>query len=174
MFAQRFSLRFITSFLLLLFLFQTVKAQEPAKLISTLNIGGSSNTITIESRKYYYQQSIGQSGITGLSGGNNLFVRQGFIQPLAGRNDLMSDGELQAEIFPNPFSSYIILSFPEKITEAVYVTMYDLNGRIVYLKKFIPGEELNLDLSGVACSVYIMRVNTTTRSFYAKVIKVRF
>jgi hypothetical protein len=173
-FVLRFLLRFITTFLLLLLLYQPVKAQEPAKLISTLNIGGSSNTLTIDSRYYYYQQSIGQSGIIGLSGGKNQLIRHGFIQPVAGRESSMLAGDLRVEIYPNPFSGYIIISFPERIQDAIYVTMYDLNGRIVYLKKFMTTEELNLDVSGLACSIYIMRVNTTTRSFYAKVIKLRF
>jgi hypothetical protein len=172
-FVVRFLLRFRITFLLLLLVFQTVKAQEPAKLISTLNIGGSSNTLTIDSRKYYYQQSIGQSGIIGLSGGNNYMARQEFIQPMAGRESSMLAGDLPAEIYPNPFSGYIIISFPERIPEAVYVTLYDLNGRIVYLKKFTSSGEVNLDVSGLACSVYIMRVNTATRSLSAKVIKLR-
>jgi hypothetical protein len=172
-FAVRSLLKFIIIFLPLLLLYQTVKAQEPAKLISTLNIGGSSNTLTIDSRKYYYRQSIGQSGIIGLSGGKDAMARQGFIQPLAGRESSELAGDLRAEIFPNPFSSQILLSFSEKIPEAIYVTMYDLNGRIVYLKKFVAATELRLDVSGLVPSVYVMRVSTTTRYFYAKVIKLR-
>jgi hypothetical protein len=92
---------------------------------------------------------------------------------MAAPESAMLAGVLHADIYPNPFSSYIILSFPEKTTDAVYVTLYDLNGRIVYLKKFTAAGEINLDLSGLACSIYIMRVNTTTRSLYSKVIKLR-
>jgi hypothetical protein len=169
----RFLLRFITTFLLLLLLYQTVKAQEPVKLISTLNIGGSSNTLTIDSRYYYYQQSIGQSGIIGLSGGKNQLIRQGFIQPVAGREGTMLAGELPADIYPNPFSGYITISFSERLPDDIYVTIYDLNGRIVYLKKFAASAELNLDVSDLAPSIYIMRVNTNTRSFHSKVIKLR-
>lgn len=174
MFVVRSLLKFFIPFLPLLLLYQTVKAQEPAKLISTLNIGGSSNTLTIDSRKYYYQQSIGQSGIIGLSGGNNHIARQGFIQPMAGRESPMLAGDLRVEIYPNPFSGNIILSFPEKISEILYVTMYDLNGRIVYLKKFEAAGELNIDLKGLASSIYIMRINTTTRYFCSKVVKISY
>jgi len=173
-FVLRFLLRFITTFLLLLLLYQTVKAQEPAKLISTLNIGGSSNTLTIDSRKYYYQQSIGQSGIIGLSVGKNQLIRQGFIQPVAGRGSSMLAGELRVEIYPNPFSDYIIISFSEKISEILYVTMYDLNGRIVYLKKFEAAGELNIDVTSLASSIYIIRINTTTRYFSSKVVKISY
>jgi hypothetical protein len=170
-FVVRSLLKFIVIFLLLLPLYQTVKAQEPARLISTLNNGGSSDIITIDSRKYYFQQSIGQSGLIGLSGRDNLMVRQGFIQPMAAPERPLLEGVLRVEVYPNPFSSYIMLSFPEKISDAVYVTMYDLNGRIVYLKKFPAAGEINLDVSELACSIYFMRVNTTKRSFYSKVIK---
>jgi hypothetical protein len=170
-FALKLLSRFIITFLLFLLLFQTVKAQEPARLISTLNNGGSSNTITIDSRKYYFQQSIGQSGIIGLSGGKKQILRQGFIQPPAGtvKNNLTEN--LPVEIYPNPFTTSIILSCPEKVSENLYVTIYDLNGKIVYLKKFGTSRELNLDLSDLTPSIYILRVNTTTRWFFSKVIK---
>lgn len=171
MFASRLLIRFLVSFLFLLFFFKPVKAQEPAKLISALNTAGSSNTVTIDSRKYFYQQSIGQPGITGLSAGNNKMSRQGFIQPLAGRKSSASKNDLQTDFYPNPFSDHITLTFRESLTEEVIVSLYDLNGRIVYLKKFAPAIEMNLDFSGLPYSVYVMKINTSGRSFYAKVIK---
>lgn len=167
----RFLSRLIIITLLLLLFNQTVKAQKPVILISTLNNGGSSGIIIINSREYYYQQSIGQSGIIGLSGGNNQMIRQGFIQPPAGKVFTPFTENLPVSIFPNPFSTHIILSFPERISDFLYVTLYDLNGRIVYLKKFEAAGELNIDVSGLAPSIYIMRVNTTTRCFYSKMIK---
>jgi hypothetical protein len=170
-FFKNLLLKYLIPSLLLLLSNQTVIAQKPVKFISTLNNGGSSNTVTVETRVLYYQQCIGQSGIIGLSGGKNQLVRQGFIQPMIrqGNSDLTEI--LPAEIYPNPFLTQLTITFPEDIPDKLYVTMYDLNGKIVFLKKFEAARELKIDVSNLAPSIYILRVNTTTRSSYSKVVK---
>jgi hypothetical protein len=170
-FFKKLLLKFLIPSLLLLLSNQTVIAQKPVKLISTLNSGGSSNTVTVNTRELYYQQSIGQSGIIGLSGGKDQFARQGFIQPMTGPGNRDLTGFLPAEIYPNPFLNQLTLTFPEEISDMIYVTMYDLNGKIVFLKKFGAARELNIDVSNLAPSIYLLRVNTTTRSSYSKVVK---
>jgi hypothetical protein len=170
-FLKNLLLKFLIPFLLFLLSNQTGIAQKPVKLISTLNSGGSSNNVTVNSRDLYYQQSIGQSGIIGLSGGKNQLVRQGFIQPMAGPGDRDLTEFLPAEIYPNPFLNQLTITFPEDIPDKLYVTIYDLNGKIVFLKKYEAARELKIDVSKLAPSIYILRVNTTTRSSYSKVVK---
>jgi hypothetical protein len=157
--------------LLALISLQTVKAQTLMKLRSTLSSGGSSKAFTYEDQQYYLQQSIGQSSVTGLSQNNNYLLRQGFIQPLKGSINSIPSGNLPATIFPNPFSANIIVSFTEDIQDILYVTLYDLNGKIVYLKKHEPATELNLDVSSLVPAIYFIRVNTATKWFYSKMIK---
>ncbi len=166
----RLLLRFIIIVLPVLVSLQ-VNAQTPARLRSVLSSGGSSTVITSEGHRYYLQQSIGQPGITGLSQNNNLQLRQGFIQPLAVSLKVNSKGTLQATIFPNPFSSNIIISFAEEITEPLYVTLYDLNGKIIRFEKQGASPELFLIAGNLAAGAYFLRVSTTTKYFYTKILK---
>ena len=170
MITLRLLLRFLIPVLPLLVSFQ-VNAQTPARLRSVLSFGGSSAVVTADGHRYYLQQSIGQPGITGLLQNNNLQLRQGFIQPLAISLKVNSTGTIQATIFPNPFSDNIIISFAEEMTEPLYITLYDLNGRIVRFEKLGASPELFLDAGNLAPGAYFLRVNTTTKYFHSKIFK---
>jgi len=164
-------LRVSIPLLLVLLPIQKISSQEGIKLRSTFGSTGSSGTFTADNHKYYIQQSIGQYGITGLAQKNGYILRQGFIQPLAGTSGVNALESLPAIIFPNPFSSNITISFSEELSDVLYVTLYDLSGRIVYFKKHSASREIDLDLNSFMPAVYFIRVNTTTRSYYSKVIK---
>jgi hypothetical protein len=161
---------FITIFSLL-FPFQALKAQELIKLRSAISVAGTSKTLLSQGRQYYLQQSIGQSGIIGLVQNNSYLLRQGFIQPFQGVTKSIIPGSLKMVIFPDPFSSEITVSFSEEIPEILNVTIYDLNGRIVYLKKFGATKELNFNVGFLSTGIYFIKVNTTTRWVYSKIIK---
>jgi len=148
-----------------------IYAQVPVKLRSVLSAGGSSKTVMSDGHQYYLQHSIGQPGITGLSQNKNYELRQGFIQPLTGSVNSITSGSLQATIFPNPFSEHIIVSFSEKTSDFMYVALYDLNGKIVYFKKHGASPDLTLDAGDLSPGAYFIRVSTTTKYLYSKIIK---
>lgn len=164
-------LRLFTAILLVFISFQTTWAQSLIKLRSTLGTGGSSNTFTLNGQQYYLQQSIGQSSVIGLSRNKYYLLRQGFIQPLKGSIKTNAAESLPVTIFPNPFSNYINVSIGGELSEIVYVTLYDLNGKIVFLKKFGATQQLNLDVSSLPPAIYFIRVNTSCSYFYSKMIK---
>ncbi len=153
------------------FISLNINAQVPVKLRSALSAGGSSKIVMSDGHQYYLQQSIGQPGITGLSQNNNYQLRQGFIQPLAGSVNNITAGTLQATIFPNPFSENIIISFYEKMPDFLYVAVYDLNGKIVYFKKHGASPELILNAGHLPPGAYFVRISTTTKYYYSKIIK---
>jgi hypothetical protein len=167
----RILIKLLTTILLLLLSLQTIKAQTITKLRSTLSAGGSSNTFMANGKQYYLQHSIGQSSVIGLSHRNNYLLRQGFIQPLEGYNKSIKLASLPGTVSPNPFSEKIIVSFSEEISDDLFVTFYDLNGKIIYFNKYGAAQELNLDVSSLAPAIYLIRVNTTTKCFYSKIIK---
>jgi hypothetical protein len=154
-----------------LFLPRNTDAQIPVRLRSALTAGGSSEIVMSDGHQYYLQQSIGQPGITGLSQNNHYQLRQGFIQPIAGSVNKITTGTLQATIFPNPFSEHIFVTFSEEIPEFLYVTLYDLNGKIVYFKKHAGSPELTMNAGDLAPGAYFIRVSTTTKYFYSRIIK---
>lgn len=149
---------------------QTVKAQV-GKMRSALSIGGSSVTILADGQQYYLQQSIGQSGIIGLTRNGNIQLRQGFIQPLENSVKTVSSGTLQASIFPNPFSEHIIVSLYEEIRDLLFVTIYDLNGKIVYLRKQETPQQVILDTGPLPPGIYFIRISTPTKYLSSKLIK---
>jgi len=153
------------------FYFQHTGAQVPARLRSVLSAGGSSHIVMSDGHQYYLQQSIGQPGITGLSQNKNYQLRQGFIQPPATSLKINSEGILQATIFPNPFSGNITIFFAEEITEPLYVALYDLNGKIIWFKKYAGSPELTMNAGDLAPGAYFIRVGTTTKYFYSGIIK---
>ncbi len=166
----RLLLKLFITFLPVFFL-QHIEAQVPVKLRSVLSAGGSSKIVMSDGHQYYLQQSIGQPGITGLSQNLNYQLRQGFIQPLAGSVKSITSENLQATIFPNPFSEHIIISFSDTIPDFIYVALYDLNGKIVYFKKHGASPDLILDAGDLAPGAYFIRVSTTTKYLYSKIIK---
>ena len=157
--------------LLVLLSFQTVNSQALIKLRSTVSNGGSSKIFISNDHQYYLQQSIGQSSVIGLSQDDNYLLRQGFIQPLKDSINPITFETLLAIVFPNPFSEHLTVSITEEISDILYVTLYDLNGKIVYFNKYGAIKDLNLNLHSLAPAVYLIKVNTSTKCFYAKMIK---
>jgi len=146
-------------------------AQVPGKLRSTLNISGSSKSFESNGHIYYLAQSIGQSSVIGLSQNNKYFLRQGFIQPINSSITIVPPETLLATVYPNPFSENITVSFAEEESDMLYVTLTDINGKISYVMKFPPAREIKLNVESLAPSIYILRVNSTTKCFYSKMIK---
>jgi hypothetical protein len=159
----------VTVFLMLLS-FHPVIAQEPGSLRSVLSTGGSSGVFTSGDHRYFFQQSIGQPGITGLSEKNSIMLRQGFLQPLSNSTAAPRMATLPAVISPNPFSSGILISVSEEIPD-LDVFLYDLNGRLIWLRKFHAARELTIDMGSLPSGVYIIRLSAQTKSSYSKIFK---
>ncbi len=152
--------------------FQTVKAQVLTRSRSTLGVGGSSKFYTSNGHQYYLQQSIGQSSMIGLYQYNNYLLRQGFIQPLNRSSVITIPGEtLTASVYPNPFTSDITVTIDEEEPEIFYVSISDMNGKIVYFEKYEAIREVKLNVGTLVPSIYILKVTTTKKCFYSKMIK---
>jgi hypothetical protein len=164
-------LRVFITILSLLFALHTSQGQAVIKLRSAISTGGSTKTFSLQGKQYQMQQTIGQSGVIGLSYNSSYLLRQGFIQPLKGSVNTISAETLPLTIFPNPFSGNITISLSETISDFLYVTLFDLNGKIVFLKKYGANQKLNLDVGFLSPAVYILRVNTNTKYYYSKLFK---
>jgi hypothetical protein len=149
----------------------SAQSQSPGKLRSTFSTGGSTVIFSDGGKYYYIQQSIGQQSVTGISRNRDYLLRQGFIQPPAGAPGKALSDPLKAEISPNPLSDHIFISFPETHDEVIYISVIDLNGKVVFSRKYTGARELDLDLSRLPSSVYILKVYTGSKSFYSRIIK---
>ncbi len=168
-FDKHFKLIFILLFLIVFV--DSGKGQEVLKPRSALSAGGSSGIINVNGRQYYLQQTIGQQSITGISMNQGYLLRQGFLQPIEEEHNQLSKETLPVVIYPNPFSSHMNLSFIEKTSGPLYVTIYSLDGKIAFLKKYETGSNIDIDLSSLPPSVYVLRLTTIKKSFYYRVIK---
>jgi len=138
---------------------------------STLSIGGASKTYNNKGKQYTIQQSIGQSSVIDSYQANGFVLMQGFIQSLDGLSNQKQNNYLHALVSPNPFSNSIRISFSDEISDNLYVSVCSLHGRVVYSDACPKSQELYLNLINLSPGFYIIRVNSGSKYFAAKVIK---
>lgn len=140
---------------------------------SNLGVGGSSNTVTTYRGTYSVSHSIGQSSVIGTHKKNGYYLRQGYQQPLIKIKvvEAFSNNDLSAKIYPNPFEQYISISFSEAMENDISVFVFDVNGKLVYSRKFQPSQNVQLNLEGITVGNYILKTVANGKSFRAKLIK---
>lgn len=163
--------KFIILFIFLFVFPDAGNAQESLKPRSVLSAGGSSGIIEINGGQYYLQHTTGQQSVAGLLINQGYILRQGFIQPLEEEHNKLLKETLPAVIYPNPFTSHMSLSFPGEITGPLYVTIYSLEGKIAFLKKYETDSYIDIDLSSLPPSVYFLKLTTLKKSFFSRIIK---
>jgi len=166
----RFSKLFFL-FVLVQVTLKTVSAQEIKKQRSALSLSGTSKEFYNQGQEYIVQQSIGQPGVIGLSKANGILLRQGFIQPPLNLGRINTENYLQASIHPNPFSNSINVTIVDKVTEKIYVTVYDLYGRKVFDKSYNAVQNLIIELGNIPSGFYLLRMKSDTKSLTKKLIK---
>jgi len=162
---------------LIAFLFiQQVNSQSTSSeqlVRSTTSVAGSSEIISINNKEYVIQQSVGQTSAIGTYEKNNYNLRQGFIQPnvLSKIMDKNIPINLNVEVYPNPFSENISISFEKEIKGEVKVYLFDMLGRQIYTNKYESRKKINIDLHDFAVAHYILKVRFNNRQFIKKIIK---
>jgi len=147
-----------------------IEGQNISKLRSVTCAGGSSQVLSGNGRRYFFQQSIGQPGITGLSVPSGYIIRQGFIQPLEAFSTDITTGNIVVTIFPNPFSEHIYIIFPEEVSEA-NITLLNMNGSIMFMKKYKNIRQAEVDPGEIYPGIYALKVSTGPAFSIIKVIK---
>jgi hypothetical protein len=165
-------LKFSVSIFLVMIFLQEVKAQVQLRSGSTTGSGGSSKSFAARGQQYYLLQSIGQSSVTGLFQNDKNILREGFIQPPMGSTILRIPPEtLSVAVYPNPFTSNITITVDDLKPENLYVSLTDMNGKLVFFRKYEDSREVKLNTGSLAPSIYILKVNTVKKCFYLKMVK---
>ncbi len=125
------NLIWVLTAVLMLFSAQVLDAQESKLLRQTLSSSGSSSNGIINGGSKLIQQSIGQSSMIGTYTSQNKIVRQGFIQPGTSTRTSKAPVELNALVYPNPFSESIYVQLNEALEGAAQISIYDLSGRLI-------------------------------------------
>lgn len=136
---------------------------------STTTSSGASQSVMISNKPYIIQQSVGQQGVIGTTS----YSRQGFIQPIIIPKTIDEDNisELGIKVYPNPFQTYVNLSFKQDIESLVVVEVYDLLGRAVHRKKYSGNRLIQVDLSSLQLGEYIIKVSANEKQFQTKLLK---
>ena len=143
---------------------------SPNLLRSTISNSGSSVETT---NKKLVQQSIGQSSPVGLKQTSKHTVRQGFIQPTQLKRMLAASNtvDLYVDIYPNPTSDKITLSFKELVTGKVILSIYDQMGKLVMEENKEWQAELSYSLANLSAGNYFIKVNTATKEYVTQISK---
>lgn len=157
--------------LFVLFFVEPIHAQKPVQLISTLSIGAASKSVTANGERISFPQSIGQSGVIGVFRKNELLLRQGFIQPVMSRPNSPKVKIIIAELFPNPFTNDLTISFRDEIRNTLYVNLIDLHGRVIYSRKFTPSNKIVLYPGTIPSGLYLLRISVDKQQYSWKVVK---
>lgn len=162
--------KIVPLFICLLLSILTCSAQEVLR--STLSTSGFSYQVSEEDGAFLVQQSIGQSSVIGTSQVNGVEVRQGFIQSgLKVSKLIVTESDLDAVIYPNPIRSELNVKFNEDINDQIFISIYDMMGRLVFMDEQQPQQEITLDLSTLSSSTYAMRIATGSKQFKVNIIK---
>lgn len=139
---------------------------------STLSNAGLSIKLPESKGSYTIQQSIGQGSVIGTTQTKGIELRQGFIQsPLTVSETIVAVSDLDALVHPNPFVSELNIKFNEEIDELVFISIYDMMGRLVFTEEQDPRQELTIDLKKLSSAVYVLRIASGDKQFKVNIIK---
>ena len=139
---------------------------------STTGVSGGSRVIAEGERSYLVQQSVGQSSVIGTFRNEDITARQGFIQPPIKVQRVFEDeSDLDATIFPNPFSSGIQIIFNERVEGLISIDVFDIQGRLVHHEKKQAAGQLSIELETLSSAQYVLLVSTQTKQFKANILK---
>lgn len=154
----------IITFILILFVVKLFGQSIHHQMIS------SQGESSVMSSGLIVKQTIGQLSITGSYSGG-LLVQQGFQQS-NWDNYLNSSIPILVSIYPNPFTELIQFSISDLKNEKIAVHIFDINGKIVYLKEhFIENQSITLNLSKLSNGMYLVKLNKKGFSHFSKIIK---
>jgi hypothetical protein len=156
---------------ILFFVPLSTMGQEKRK--ETIASAGSSHIVYGAVTSYFVQESIGQgSVIKTFTSPTNYSVRQGFIQPISA-STLYNGFEdmIDADIWPNPFTETVNISFNEPLIGPINVRVYDITGRVVYDQSLAPSQSFEFLLDQLAKGTYLLKLESQARSLTSKLIK---
>ncbi len=141
-------------------------------LSSNLGSSGSSQTIATTQGTYNVSQSIGQSSVIGTHRNSNYVLRQGYQQPLFNISIVAEvDYNLEAKVYPNPFSQQVTIDFTSPIKNDIMVLLNDVTGKLIYSNNFSAAQKIDLQFNNIQSGAYFLKVVSGSKHFNSKLIK---
>ncbi|MFZ1750926.1 MAG: reprolysin-like metallopeptidase [Saprospiraceae bacterium] len=73
-------------------------------------------------------------------------------------------------LYPNPAGDLVNIRIPDEISNHYTVNLLDLTGNLIYTSTSL-GNNVAMDVSGIASGVYVVQIATSGNSYYKKMIK---
>ena len=117
------------------------------------------------------RQTIGQQSVTGTKNGN-VIVQQGFQQSFWHKHVATNTPGLSIATYPNPFESVINFQFSELIESVVQISVFDVQGRLVFSTTLpLTTTLLTIDLPVLSHGEYLVRLSGNKINYFTKIIK---
>lgn len=150
---------------------ESITAQIMKK--QTIGINGLSAFIHTDSNQnYFIQQSIGQMSVINTFNVSGFRLRQGFLQPISpsilnSRFDL----NLDATVFPSPFTNKIKVDFIDPINDVLIVRLFNMYGQLILSKEYDFTQSIEIIVGEVATGIYNLRIDSGNKFMETKLIK---
>jgi hypothetical protein len=128
------------------------------------------NTSSVTSTGFIIKQTIGQTSATGNFSGK-FSVQQGYQQS-KWSTYLAPSKEVVVKSYPNPFTQFIHLQITDSNTTKITVQVFDINGKLVYLKTHTAENNIfRIALSHLAIGAYLLKIKNGQLNYFTKIIK---
>ncbi|MCM0060082.1 MAG: T9SS type A sorting domain-containing protein [Algoriphagus sp.] len=126
---------------------------------------------TLPDQGISFQQSIGQSSVTGIFSSQAIRASQGFLQGIrVGSAEIIHPFEVIA--FPNSFSERITFRFTTDHQEVTQVRIHDAQGKLVYESTQHPTtREILLHLPFLSSGIYVANLSSGNKFVQLRLIK---
>ena len=153
-------------FIILFGLVFSVNAQELHHQM--ISAQGTSTTTTTG---LVVKQTIGQQSVAGTST-EGVIVQQGFQQSFWHKHVATNTPGLSIATYPNPFESVINFQFSELIESVVQISVFDVQGRLVFSTTLpLTTTLLTIDLPFLSHGEYLVRLSGNKINYFTKIIK---
>ncbi|MFI1770606.1 T9SS type A sorting domain-containing protein [Thalassobellus citreus] len=144
---------------------------------STLTcVGSSSISLKNQTKAYFIQQSIGQSGIIGLKVTNKISAQQGFlnhIKLITVNNPTVSIKEtISFNIYPNPVINYLNISFEKEPVKSLQIDLFNSTGKLIFSNEYPPNKKIIIPLNNLEEAMYLLQIRRDNIKATKKIIKV--
>lgn len=132
---------------------------------------GSSQLVESVAGNFFIQQSVGQHSVIGTITAENNELRQGYIQPLP---TLLVGGDpnsLEVLVYPNPFTSGVVVAFEQGLEEEITTELFDISGRLVQSATYEVKPQLAIPLAGLSQGAYFLRLSSEGRKVVKQLLK---
>jgi hypothetical protein len=144
-------------------------------LNASLGVSGSSKRFTTNKGGFYVSQSVGQGSVIGTSYKKGYYLVQGY-QNATGKIQVFktfgSANDLEGKVYPNPFEESISILFNKTVKQDIFVQVFNLTGKLVYSKTFLPAQSINLNLDAISSGTYLLKAISNNKLFSVKILKI--